>query len=547
MRDPVTTDLGGIGEATIKQWAHEVGISPNPASHDVKGYDYFLILPRPSANTDPVDPLDLEPPELSCLVQVKTTRDAQRPIKVALSNWERLAKSPLPAFYLVFEVGQTNKVQRAFLVHIGREWVTKVLKRLRQARPGERHRLHHCSMTLGLRPDETLPSLDGTALLAGLRASIGLDAGAYFLAKKNWVETVGYDRYRYHATFTFGVSEPDALHGMMADFAIGQLSRLPIAVSRIREFRFGVPADVKGGKDPSEGFLQLPKIPSFMELPIEASDEQGLEVVSLRCKAYAAATIFPFLPPEHRKIALKADNVTLVFAPAKSLEISRQASATFHLPSPTEVRTIGGALSAAKLLRMAHRGAIHLTAIHEGKSIKLGRLPMQWTDSRLPRTVLDYATAIENAAIVMATFGVPSETKFAFGTLGRQAQTLQILAAAGRSGVTVTTSVTLDRSRAVDQSAKRAAVVNVQWVVFGDCALLVIPAIVGEPSWEETTEHELRMTVNARAIQPRAVRVLSAAQAPRFNARPLLEKVYQELEAEGVEIVVQPPPGKGRR
>ena len=106
-------DMGGIGEAMLKQWAHEAGISPNPATNDVKGFDYLLVLSKTRDSTA-TNPLDLDPPELSCLVQVKATRNADRPIAVKLSNWERLAKSPLPAFFLVVEVGATNKVGRAF-------------------------------------------------------------------------------------------------------------------------------------------------------------------------------------------------------------------------------------------------------------------------------------------------------------------------------------------------------------------------------------------------------------------------------------------------
>jgi len=319
-------DLGGIGEATLTTWAHEVGISPKRATHDVNGWDFLLVLPRPGANVAPPSPLDLDPPDMSCLVQVKATRDATKPIKVKLSNWQRLATTPLPAFFLVMEVSATNKPQRAFLVHVGEEWIARVLKRLRQTKPSERGKLNRRSLALSVNDEHALPGLDGTALSAAIREATGTNAYDYFSAKRRWIETVGYEEGRFQVTFTFGVTERDELYDMMADFAIGERKQLPIASYRAREVRFGIAADIRNVKNPQEAFLELPAIPSRMNATIEVRDADGVEVVALACKTYPATTIFPFLPAEYRKVALKSDGVTFVISPARSPQRNRPAT-----------------------------------------------------------------------------------------------------------------------------------------------------------------------------------------------------------------------------
>jgi len=240
------------------------------------------------------------------LVQVKATRNADRPIAVKLSNWERLAKSPLPAFFLVVEVGTTNKVGRAFLIHIAEEEISGVQGRLRKLKARDRGKLHKYSLRLSPKAKDRQPSLDGISLLAAIRAAVGADLRRYFSTKANWLDTVGYDQYRYHMKFRFDIGESDDLYEMMAGFANGERNQLPVVGLRVQESRFGIASDIEGHSGVGDAFLRIPSIPSQMDLGIEASDEEGLETVSITCGVRVASNVFPFLPPKYRKIALVA-------------------------------------------------------------------------------------------------------------------------------------------------------------------------------------------------------------------------------------------------
>jgi hypothetical protein len=488
-----TVDLGGIGETTLEKWAHEVGVSPNPASNDVKGLDYYLVLPKSPADPIPTNPLDLEPPELSCLVQVKATRNANRPIPIKLSNWERLAKSPLPAFFFVLEVGRTDKEERAFLIHVAAEEIARVLKRLRKLKPQAQNKLHKRTMSLSVQTSNALPSLNGIALLDGLRSAIGNDSGRYFAMKRNWIDTIGYDNYRYRGIFKFDLGETDDLYEMMADFAIGERDQLPVVNLRMRESRFGIPSSIKGPSETRNGFLHIPRIPSQMEISIEASDERGLETVSLTCEVRFAMNVFPFLPPKYRKIALVAGGFKCILTPSIPLDQAPHASVSFDLPPADRVGPLEEAVDSARLLRLTRRGGIRLVFVHGESRIEFARSPASWPASQITSEVLGYAAAIENAGIVMATFGVPSDTRIRFGTLRQQEDALRVLAAIARpSGKPFTQCVTLGPEVAeVDRNAGPAAVLWTQWLTFGNKVLLVVLSTSGEPRWESSPDGAL--------------------------------------------------------
>ena len=230
-------NLGGIGEATLTAWAHEVGISPTRSTDDVKGWDYVLVLPKPAAAGHPATPLDEEPPEFTCLVQVKATRDASKPIKTKLSNGQRLATAPLPAFFFVVEIDPSNKPSRAFVVHVGEEWITRVLKRLREVPSTGPADLHRRFLSLTVNADDALPIMNGRALLASLRGHAGKNAFQYVKAKEQWLETVGYDERPYRVTVTFTDDPDDEFFDAASDVAIGERKRLPAKRYRVRKTR----------------------------------------------------------------------------------------------------------------------------------------------------------------------------------------------------------------------------------------------------------------------------------------------------------------------
>ena len=124
--------VGKLGESTLYQWCAQVGITANKAIDDEQGWDYILEFPLGNSTTNIQIPLDRMPFPIKCLVQVKSTDGTDGKWSIKLSNWIHLINNPLPTFFLVFEFDGADSCQRAFLVHIDKIYIEKVLKRLRE-------------------------------------------------------------------------------------------------------------------------------------------------------------------------------------------------------------------------------------------------------------------------------------------------------------------------------------------------------------------------------------------------------------------------------
>ena len=120
-------NLGGMGESQLELWAHERSMTYNRVQNDTGGWDTFLQIPRRGSPATVGEPLlDIVPGEIACLIQVKATDTSRgRVKKIKLSNWERLVKIPLPAFYVVLEYEGDNEVHNAYLVHVDDFWISK--------------------------------------------------------------------------------------------------------------------------------------------------------------------------------------------------------------------------------------------------------------------------------------------------------------------------------------------------------------------------------------------------------------------------------------
>lgn len=229
-----------MGEATLRHWASEVGAAANPAFVDRKGWDFVLEFPQAESSDSP---LDLRPPEISCLVQVKTTASDRQRRSIRLDHWERLVKYPLPAFYLVIVYGrESNDVKEAYLVHIGKKWTEKVLKRLRMLGPNADESIRRKTLDLTWSDRERIMPLNGLGLEAAIRSYIGDRLDTYVNEKAQILQDVG-DITPVLITFSMVYEKRDDLMNDWVDLAIGLRDSIDVSGIAIKEnIRFGIPA-----------------------------------------------------------------------------------------------------------------------------------------------------------------------------------------------------------------------------------------------------------------------------------------------------------------
>lgn len=235
-------DVGSLGEATLLQWCAELGLACNKATQDRHGWDYLIEL-GPIAAPSPSVPLDRQPSERGCLIQVKSTdgRSGKRGVK--LSNWRRLATSPLPAFFLVLEFDGRAQPARAYLVHLWSGRIARVLKRLRTlARddPGVDLRSRTLSLSWG-EPDR-LGTPSAAALRDALEAAIGPEPGKYAGEKKRLLDELGYEDET--GEFKVTIRVPEGRQGsweeLWADLQLGLVDELETIDGAFWDRRFGI-------------------------------------------------------------------------------------------------------------------------------------------------------------------------------------------------------------------------------------------------------------------------------------------------------------------
>jgi hypothetical protein len=179
---------GRYGQKVLEVWGTQANFSAHPADPDRDGWDYFLEIFDDSARR--TLSLDQIAPVLSCKVQVKTF--AANPGKSAfkLSTLYRMTDPTMPWFVLVLIAADFGEVDRAYLLHIDRERLTAILRRLR-AHSDERA-LNRSTMKLLWTDAELLVFPDAKSFVDRLRRCIGRSQEEYVRTKsKDWASIGG--------------------------------------------------------------------------------------------------------------------------------------------------------------------------------------------------------------------------------------------------------------------------------------------------------------------------------------------------------------------
>ena len=248
-------DVGEMGEGTLAVWASHVGICANKSGSDKTGWDFLLELPPALGASETITlPLPKVQQPIQCFVQVKSTDVQPKKRQVKLSNWLRSVHSPVPVFFLVLEFDGEDDCQRAYLVHVGEEYIRRVLRRLCELGPEHRDELHKRTLQLDYSEDDSLSSPNGKGLLQAIESHIdSLDLDAYVEWKREVVRTAGYEDGRWQLDFVMAPPDEASAQELLVDLSLGLISHLDVPRGRVWDTRFGIldsqPAETfKGGR-----------------------------------------------------------------------------------------------------------------------------------------------------------------------------------------------------------------------------------------------------------------------------------------------------------
>lgn len=313
----MTRDLGDMGEGLFSHWCGQAGLTHNRAERDRKGWD-FLVEGPPRRVGDPTS--GQAPQWLGVRVQVKATDgDKLRWPGIKLSVWDRLCRSPSPAFVLVVGFGGGIEPQWAALVEMNEERIRKFYRRLRTLR-ADGERLHESEMTLNWTEAELLDEVNGCSMGARLERVVGGHLQDYVARKLGWIKHAASITGEISMTMPLpgssgGVAD-DRTYEELVDFAIGLADSVTVPVD---DFRLDGRRPFSDLGHPERSVVTLSnnrRVP-VGRARVEFSTEDGRRRVDLEMDVFHPAAQFPFIPPEKVKVRLSTDWLEMVLHPAR--------------------------------------------------------------------------------------------------------------------------------------------------------------------------------------------------------------------------------------
>ena len=226
--------LGTKGEQRFGELCADAGLTSNKAGVDLAGWDFIVNFEIDNAQSTW---LDRRRTPYSCYVQVKTTWEESKSVRLKLNMAERLAIEAIPTFICIFKVRRNLQFADAYLIHIGDDRLASILKRLRRAQADmDRVPLDKQFISFTPREEERI-DVTGIALREAFVANIGEDLHCYIDQKRSQREKLGFKGKPFQMSIVFeGLSDSE-----MLDTFLGRKTEVPVSSFDVVETRFEIP------------------------------------------------------------------------------------------------------------------------------------------------------------------------------------------------------------------------------------------------------------------------------------------------------------------
>lgn len=347
-------DLGLMGESTFSLWCADAGLIPNGSQIDKTGWDFFVEFPFDSGTTT----TEIHKSAFECKVQVKATDKNERKLPITLSNLRRLITAQMPSFFVFIEFDGKNSAQRAFVVHVDNNLISKVLKRLHEVEQSEKDNVFNKrTMTIHYDDSHALKKLDGACLKENLLGHMGDNLAEYISKKKSHLESTGFEDG--FAQMTFTTEGEDNLKTLI-DVSLGIKKRVDISRFEGTNIRFGISSKIPL-VDSDGGHLEMPDLKPNAEGVVRFKEDKLSAGLSFKSKLY----ISPFnamLPDELKKMRVEGEFFDLKLNPYTG---SANYSFSFGEGVRLEVRNFRDAIKLLSLLSSSEK-KLYADLIFEG-------------------------------------------------------------------------------------------------------------------------------------------------------------------------------------
>ncbi|MEY8213342.1 MAG: hypothetical protein RPR97_02540 [Colwellia sp.] len=300
-------DLGVMGESVFSLWCADAGLVANDSGIDKTGWDFFVEFPIEGS----CEPDEIHNSALECKVQVKATDKKDRKLQITLSNLRRLITVQMPAFLIFIEFDGMSNAQRAFVVHIDNNIISKVLKKIHKIEQSNKpNNFNKRSMVVHYNDSHELKFLNGEFLKRKLLYHCGENMAAYAVRKNNHLETTGYEDGFADLSFT-----TDSKEGIrkLIDISIGSDESLNVISFSSTKKRFGIPCS-QPYIESKECIISMPGIKPSRVGFAEIKESKFSSPLIFRIELYAS-NLNSMVPEELRKFKIDGDLFSIVFNP----------------------------------------------------------------------------------------------------------------------------------------------------------------------------------------------------------------------------------------
>jgi len=536
--------IGKVGEKFVGLWASQAGITSTLVQEDENGWDYYLELPRGSTGSSPLA-LDLLPCTLSCFIQVKTITSGEKRSRIKLSNWQKMVSSLAPWFVLVLVLDEHNEANEAFLVHVDSDQVADILKRLRETPPEQLFQLHKHHLDVTWRDLHLLEPPYSAALDDALRRHIGADPAVYAIAKRHWIETVGYDEVVQQFRATVDASSADEAKEMMVDLVVGLREEVPCSALKTADIRFNIEGPMQ---NLGEGTLSVDLTPED-EAILELATNDGTERAVMKCDVFSSKPHLPDLEERFHKHRLVAPFFAVQFKVESALDEDSPGRAAFHLNMKWELGPIdwegqhrladlAAAGKACRILAKSQKEPVSITIQRRGRTI-LQRDNFQAT-ALLDQGALAVWLTVVRAEQIARYYDLPDHLEVDLDTLMSRAKEVRLLADSLEAlprifqwGATTTDSLAL----ALDQPI---SLLSVCVIKMNDWTVARCIALVGLPQWSAEEDGTFRLNVPGAELRVVCDARISASIDGVEVFESLKELAMTQLNSEGIAVTVIP-------
>ena len=556
--------VGVAAEDKVRGWANPGSMTAHPPSIDERGWD-FIFEYDIGAN----DSVSMDKSEFiaTCKIQAKGTYDDSGSVEIALSNWKYMVTQSLPFFVavVVFGLNDIENPTAVYLIHIDKDYVEKVLRRLREL-DIKSSQLNKKVLVLNWNQSHRLQSPFGASMGKKIREYIGPSAEAYLLKKIGWLKQVGYDDFPINGSISFHCPDDtlEKSYDQLADLAVGILEELPIDQIEMNETRFGIskPISLLSSAelpDLESTSIKLDPLPTLGTTRVTIGDIRNESLTSIKCDTYMASAVFKFLPPNKNKCRLVSPFITFVMKPPSDPNAGHaHIRITVKIPEAVTLTLCDLARTTKALeILLKEQGnglMVRFDFSEQSHRARDGRpdfmrVPLGPYSMNFPAKTDSLLTLAQQIRLVSSSFQLDDQIQVSLDKLLKQSERLGFMCRLlqGVSEKPEVISVSFEKNnKSDDVQHKRTAILATVGVMFGKQLLIVVSAIGGLSELATIHGEEGRECLLIKDTRNQILKKFQIIleKDENYSTLPLLEASRAELFSNGYEIVFEFNTGK---